>query len=407
MKLSTYPVHRHSHIAFAALLTLAAIGCASPGPPRAPSLKLPRLVKDLTAQRSGNEVQLHWTTPDKTTDDLDIKGSITAEICRVAAATVHSVAPVCAPVKTLSVQPGPSQTTEILPSTLTSDPAELIVYRVRILNSSGHAAGLSNEAFAAAGAAPPPVEQLRITPVPTGAMLEWQPRDTVVATVALDRLIHDALAHVEKSHKKSESPLKTKPKNQPKPQPKKQPEAKPADENPATKSLFAAPSEPIELKLQTPKQDTDPGGTIDRTALRGETYDYTAQRVRTVVIAGHTLEIRSEASPVTVVHMRDTFPPRTPTGLAAISADHSIDLSWEPDTDSDLAGYNVYRQELSSAGTLSGKVLHLNATPVVGPAYSDLTAIPGRRYAYRVTAVDSTGNESAPCADVQETLREP
>src|ERR1700722_16188638 len=110
MKPSTYPSHRHSRIALAALLTLAAVGCARPGPPRAPSLKLPRLVKDLTAQRSGNQVQLHWTTPDKTTDDLNIKGSIPAEICRVAATTTapSAAASACAPVKTQPVQPGPS-----------------------------------------------------------------------------------------------------------------------------------------------------------------------------------------------------------------------------------------------------------------------------------------------------------
>ena len=55
-------------------------------------------------------------------------------------------------------------------------------------------------------------------------------------------------------------------------------------------------------------------------------------------------------------------------------------------------------------------VLHaatrLNITPVVGPAYRDQTAMAGHRYAYRVTAVDTAGNESAPSADVQETLRE-
>jgi fibronectin type 3 domain-containing protein len=51
-------------------------------------------------------------------------------------------------------------------------------------------------------------------------------------------------------------------------------------------------------------------------------------------------------------------------------------------------------------------VTRLNITPVVGPAYRDQTALAGHRYAYRVTAVDTAGNESVPSADVQETLRE-
>jgi len=32
--------------------------------------------------------------------------------------------------------------------------------------------------------------------------------------------------------------------------------------------------------------------------------------------------------------------------------------------------------------------------------------VTGHRYAYRVTAVDAAGNESAPSVDVQEILRE-
>jgi fibronectin type 3 domain-containing protein len=109
--------------------------------------------------------------------------------------------------------------------------------------------------------------------------------------------------------------------------------------------------------------------------------------------------------------MRDTFPPHAPSGLevvpgGATAADRSIDLSWTPDTDADLGGYFVYRQEVDPNGVVTGTVTRLNTTPVVGPAYRDQTALPGRRYAYRVTAVDTAENESAPSADVQEALRE-
>ena len=63
-------------------------------------------------------------------------------------------------------------------------------------------------------------------------------------------------------------------------------------------------------------------------------------------------------------------------------------------------------KRLTSNGAATGTVTRLNPTPVVGPAYRDQTAMPGRRYAYHVTAVDTAGNESAPSDDVQETLRE-
>ncbi len=56
----------------AAFLAAGISGCASPGPARPPSLHLPRLATDLTATRTGNDVTLRWTTPDKTTDGLNV-----------------------------------------------------------------------------------------------------------------------------------------------------------------------------------------------------------------------------------------------------------------------------------------------------------------------------------------------
>jgi hypothetical protein len=171
------------------------------------------------------------------------------------------------------------------------------------------------------------------------------------------------------------------------------------------------PPTPTEIKLRTPAQSTDAGGTIDHTAQMGETYRYTAERVRSVSLDGHTLELHSVASPPATVVMRNTFPPHAPSGLEAVPggatvADRSIDLSWTPNTDPDLAGYIVYRQEIDAKGVAAGTATRLNPTPVAGPAYRDQTAVAGRRYAYRVTAVDTAGNESAPSDAVQETLRE-
>jgi hypothetical protein len=382
------------------LLSPLVVGCASPGPPRAPSLRLPQQVKDLTAERVGDEVELHWTTPAKTTDDLPIKGPLTAEICRTLASatpppTSSPTKPACTPVKRIPVQPGTSQTADTLPRPLTLDPVALLAYRVQILNANQRSAGQSLEAFAAAGAAPPPVEDLRATPVRAGAMIEWRPQPTT-APVELDRQLEGVPTPIRTTPPKPASKPKSKP--SPKPTTKSSPKPKQPPPSPAT-----------EAKLKAPQQATDPGGTIDRTAQFGETYRYTAQRVRAAVIPGHTLDLRSAASQPVVVLLKDTFPPQPPTGLAAVPggatpAEASIDLSWEPDTDADLAGYIIYRQPLDATGAFTGPAIRLNATPVPSPAYSDRTAVPGQSYAYRVTAVDTVGNESAPGADIQEKL---
>jgi hypothetical protein len=402
---------RLASVAAAALVAFV-VGCASPGPPHPPTLNLPQIVKDLSADRVGDQVNLHWTTPAKTTDNLEIKGPITAEICHLVPST-SSPMPTCTPVERISVQPGASQATETLSPPLTLDPVALLTYRVQLFNRRGHSAGLSAAAFAAAGTAPPSVEQLRATPIRNGAMLEWQPQNAS-ASIELDRLLDGAIVPTKKTAqpKPATKPLaktKTKTKPKPNPAPTPAPTAKPPFES--------TPAVPAEVKLHASGQPSDVGGTIDRTAESGQTYHYTAQRVRSVTLDGaapatpHKLELRSAISPPITVFLRDTFPPSAPTGLAAIPsgitpADRSIDLSWAPNTDSDLAGYIVYRQQTSSTGALTGPSTRLNSTPVPGPAFRDQTATSGQRYAYRVTAIDGAGNESAPSADVQETLRE-
>jgi hypothetical protein len=401
---------RHPHVrrwftaAVAAPLIVFASGCASPGSPHPPTLDLPEVVKDLSAERVGDVVRLHWTTPAKTTDHLDVKGPMTAELCRIAVSSAPS--PACVPVARMPVQPGPFQTTDALPPALTVDPPALLAYRIQILNAHGRSAGLSPEAFAAAGAAPPPVEQLRATPTREGAMLEWQQKNTT-AVVELDRLPVGPNGVVVEP-----TPPKPAAKSSSKPTIKKQADKPPKPlSTSAPKPLKTTSPSPIEVKLRSPIQSTDAGGTIDHTARMGEGYRYTAQRVRSVSLDGHALELRSSLSPPVTVMMRNTFPPHVPSGLEAVpggatASDRSIDLSWTPNTDADLAGYIVYRQDIDSKGVVASTATRLNATPVVGPAYRDQTAMAGRRYAYRVTAVDTAGNESAPSDAVQETLRE-
>lgn len=355
-----------------ALLAASLSGCASPGPARPPSLYLPLLVADVTAARTGNDVILHWTTPEKTTDGLKVQPPMTAEICRELSTSPAT----CTPIAHLPVHPGPSEASDALPGNLTAGPAALLTYRVKILNANGHSAGLSTPAFAAAGTVSPPVAQLKVTPVRNGAMIEWQPQPAP-SFIDLDRTLVQT----------------TTPK-------------KPSTKHP--RQLTA--STPTEVHLQAGKQSAglpsaDPGGTIDSTAQRDQTYRYTAQRVDAVTLDGHKLEMRSIASPAITTVMRDTFPPATPTGLAAVPGNGSIDLSWEPNTEPDLAGYLVYRQPVAADGTLAGTPTRLTPAPVPAPAFSDRTAVPGEIYSYRITAIDAAGNTSPASAEVRESLR--
>jgi fibronectin type 3 domain-containing protein len=86
----------------------------------------------------------------------------------------------------------------------------------------------------------------------------------------------------------------------------------------------------------------------------------------------------------------DTTPPLAPTDLAATGSPTGIALDWANNTESDLAGYNVYRST-SATGTFN-KVN--NSGLVIGSAYTDVDAPAGAPSFYRVTAVDNATNES-------------
>src|SRR4051794_27774183 len=64
------------------LLLLALAGCASPGAPQAPSLRIPKPVEDLTATRKGDHVLLTWTPPTQTSDHENIREVGKTNVCR-------------------------------------------------------------------------------------------------------------------------------------------------------------------------------------------------------------------------------------------------------------------------------------------------------------------------------------
>jgi hypothetical protein len=388
------------------------MGCASPGPPLPPSLKLPEVVQasTLTATRVGDQVRLHWTTPSRTTDKLLIVGPTTAEICRepvagglaavgtkLAAATV--TAP-CSPVVVrVGVSPGASsEAVDTLPPALGLGPVQILAYRVQLSNAAGHTAGASLPVFAASGAAPQPVEDLRVKATKAGAVLEWKKLESAdreggtngVEGVEVERTTLEPVAGESATSGSGRSA-----------------------------GSLGAPKQPAEAKFRVEMAEgVDSGGTVDRSTQIGHTYRYTVQRVRTVVAGGQTLELRSVSSaPVTVV-VRDVFPPEAPAGLVAAPAGAgegvvnpksqnrdvghpAIDLSWEPNMEPRMAGYRVYRRDLD--GDAPDTWVRLGTELVPSAAYRDLSVVAGHRYAYRVTAVSDAGNESATSSEVVET----
>jgi hypothetical protein len=396
----------------AAVLLALLAGCANPGPPLPPTLKLPQVVEaaSLSAVRVGDQVSLHWTTPTHTTDKLLIAGPIAAVICRdpapaakpaAAKPAVKLAPPPCSPVLRVPVTPGASAAADPLSVSLLHGPLRLLAYRVELQNAAGHSAGPSAAVFAVAGEAQAPVAGFRARLTKPGVVLEWT-RDTAASPTGPGPLAQPAVTTVELTRTTLASPPAA--------------SAAPSPARPA-----AGPQKPKEPPPPVRFQagESDAGGTLDRTAQIGFTYSYTAERVRRIPIAaGQTLEIRSAPSPAVTVAVQDIFPPETPAGLVAVpgffrpgdqgspgtpaaAADSerpAIDLSWDPDIEPRVAGYRVYRREADS-----GAWQLLPPALVPSAAWHDTAVVSGRAYAYRVSAVSTAGNESAPTPAVTET----
>lgn len=85
----------------------------------------------------------------------------------------------------------------------------------------------------------------------------------------------------------------------------------------------------------------------------------------------------------------DTTPPNAPNNLTGSISSGNVSLDWFNNTESDLAGYNVYR---ANSG---GGFVKLNNSLVSRSDYVDTTVSPSRTYLYKVKAVDNAGNESS------------
>jgi hypothetical protein len=337
-----------------------------------PSLNLPTPARDLAAARTGDTVHLTWTVSTHTTDHLAIKRLVPVELCRQV-----DNGP-CGAVAALSLKAGAhGEYDDALPPELGRPPLRLLTYRVSLTNRRGKSAGPSGPAFTAAGGAPAQVAGLTARTLARGVLLSWHPESGATAITSLR--IHRTLLT---------------------PRPKPGPKPAAGEKSPLSPS---APPAAATLQIDAPG-GADPGRALDPTAELGQRYRYTVERVADLKIAGQSVEIRGKLSDPVFIETTDIFPPAVPQGLEAVadSAGDSIDLSWLPGSEADLAGYYVYRRETSSAAP-PVRISPAGA-PAPASAFDDSQAQRGRTYAYSVSAVDRSGNESARSSEVVQTL---
>lgn len=92
------------------------------------------------------------------------------------------------------------------------------------------------------------------------------------------------------------------------------------------------------------------------------------------------------------------------TGTGTKAPSHTVNLSWNPSSSSNIVGYNIYR---STLGTACGAYTKLNASLNASTSYGDSSVIDGQSYCYVTTAVNSSNEESAYSAVVEATIPAP
>lgn len=114
-------------------------------------------------------------------------------------------------------------------------------------------------------------------------------------------------------------------------------------------------------------------------------HDY---RITAVALVGPPA-IASDPSHPARATFKDLVAPPVPKNLDALLETKLVRLIWDPVDAPDLQGYHVYRFE-------GPHRLKLTTGPTKDPFFSDISIDIGIAYRYEVTAIDKSGNESAP-----------
>jgi hypothetical protein len=349
--------------------------CGTPGAPQPPSLELPRPVRDLQAHRKGDRVTLAWTAPTTNMDRTPVKHLGVSRVCRAVepATEVTSCVEVAGEVPPEKISSGRATFDDTLPPQLQrSHPRGSVTYAIQTFNQRVRTVGLGNAVQVPLAPTLPAPDKLQAQVTAKGVVISW--------VVPLDEMqvfegTRDGMKHEFHLFRRNA----------------KTPNAQPTEI--PSGNAFASPS------VAQPNLNV-----LDDSIEWEQQYVYWAD-VRTTVLgsAGEVMaRVDGADSPSITVFAHDVFPPQAPTGLQAVFSGleqrRFIDLSWITNTESDLAGYNVYRNDEG------GAPVKINADLVKTPAYRDTDVQPAHRYFYSVTAVDLRGNESPRSAPASESV---
>lgn len=348
-----------------------AAGCAAPGDPVARHPVVPVAVMDLAARQSGNSFVLTFTLPERSMDREALAEHPSIEIYRTelppgGVVTKQTVWHLAYTIPSEQVDPYLKAGRIEFRDPITADdfarPAgSLMAYKVRTRAARERASADSNLATPRIFPAPEAPRDVRVSVTEPALILSWM--ETPLPTGASSRVYRVYRGEVESVE-----------------------ETPPPD---LSKAKFKSP---LELVGSSPSTEFR-----DEHFEFGKTYLYT---IRTATQFGVDFAESPDSAPA-IVTPRDVFPPAMPTGLeiaiipATLEAPAYVELSWAISPEGDLAGYSVYRSDAEDAPGV-----RVSTEILPSPTFRDISVQPGRRYYYRVSALDRAGNESPKSAAV-------
>ncbi len=348
------------------LISLLSVSCGKRRPPQPPIERIPQRTEALSGFQRGSQIILSWPAPRRNAADSSVQSIRRVDVYRLAEK-------VTAPLPLTEEEFGARSTLvgsveyqdirlglDVLKYTdtlqLAGEPVRLR-YAVRYVNASGQRAAFSNFLLIEPSAriAQPP-SNLEAKTTEPGIVVTWQaPASNIDGTTPINVLGYNLYRTA----------------------------ASAADVEPA----------PINSALISETNYTD------KTFRFGDQYTYF---VRAVSLGSGGNQVESLDSNNFNVSAKDIYAPSAPSSITIAAAPGRLSLFFPANTESDVVGYNVYRSldpELSK-----DKWSKLNGELLTRTTYQDEKVEPGKKYYYYLTAVDSSGNVSAPSEVVSESV---
>lgn len=332
-------------------------GCGKQGNPQPPLRAVPATTQDLKAHQQGTRVLLDFTYPKSTAVGTALAGLSAIEVYESLQPAPREGAPAPLEARIFTASAQLQQTLRggdvgaatfgerliialPLPEPL-EEPARARYYGVRTVGVDGDRSELSNLAALVPRKPPAAPSDVSATARPDGVFVEWTPVEGVLGYGVYRRG--------------------------------------------AQERAYGAPLQLV--------PGADQRSWLDSTARFGQSYIYAV----TSVIQPNPL-IESAVTSEHEVRYIDRFAPAVPGDLVALAEPGQVRLVWRASEAADFAGYHVYRREED------GDFQKVTQQPLPTPEFVDTGVAGGRTYGYRVTAVDQTGNESAPSPEVRAAV---